>query len=148
MIGKKHDHPAHRWVTTTIKRTARRIMSTMKPWRTVNLVPLAGVWSNRYRRRDGLAITNDPCPGVLIQERGDETRTCFATYYRGLIFPAIETDGYEESTCAGGPRANPYRAGQPPWLLLDEVDPAQKVANEAAAVSNSFVVKNCDNSTT
>jgi hypothetical protein len=119
----------------------RRLMNAIKPWRTVNVVPLAGTWANRYRRKDGRMII-DPCPGILIQERAGETRTCFATYYRGLIMPAIETDGYEESSCAGGPRATPYRADLPPWLVLDEVDPAQKVADEVAAgepLAKSFI---------
>ncbi|HEX5348525.1 MAG TPA: hypothetical protein VFW64_15695 [Pseudonocardiaceae bacterium] len=86
----------------------------------------------------------DPCPGLVIQERGGETRVAFATYYEGLIFPAVETAGYEDSSTAGGPRSNPYRPGLPPWLLLDEIDPVAKVAAEAANagyLASSFVQK-------
>jgi hypothetical protein len=147
MIGKRHDRSAHRWATTKIKRTARSVMTTIKPWRTIAVVPLAGTWCNRFRTNDGKAI-NDPAPAILIQERGGETRTCFSTYYRGVLLPAIDIPGYEESSCIAGTRTNPHRPGKPPWELLDEPDPVRKAAEEAAAVGNSFVVKNCDNFTT
>jgi hypothetical protein len=75
----------------------------------------------------------DPCPAILLQSRGGETRTVFATFEHGHLFAACDTKGYEESTVAGGARPNPYRADRPPWELLDEEDPATKVANEVAA---------------
>jgi hypothetical protein len=120
----------------------RRLMNTIKPWKTVSVIPLSSGWSNRYRRADGRIII-DPCPGLVIQERGGESRVAFATYHEGLVFPAVETAGYEESSTAGGPRSNPYRAGLPPWLLLDEVDPVAKAAAEAASgvkLATSFVL--------
>jgi hypothetical protein len=107
-------------------------MNTVRPWRTINVIPLAGTWCNRFRRNDGRMLL-DPCPGLLIEERGGESRVAFATYHRGLVFAACDMPGYEESSCAGGPRATPYRADLPPWLMLDEIDPAQKVADDIAA---------------
>jgi hypothetical protein len=59
---------------------------------------------------------------------------------------ACDQDGYEESTSVGA--GVPRRPGLPPWELLGEEDPVQKVADEAAVVGNSFVVKNCDSFTT
>lgn len=109
-----------------------KIMNALRPWKTVSVVPLAGVWANRFRRKDGRMIL-DPCPGLLIQERAGESRAVFATYHQGILMPACEMDGFEEASCAGGPRANPYRADLPPWQLLDEIDPVQKAAGEAAA---------------
>jgi hypothetical protein len=78
-------------------------------------------------------MIHDPCPAILVQERSGESRTAFATYHRGLLFAACDTEGYEESSCAGGPRATPYRADLPPWQVLGEIDPSQKVADEIAA---------------
>jgi hypothetical protein len=68
----------------------------------------------------------------MIQERGGESRVVFATYHNGVLIPAVETAGYEESSTAGGSRSLPYRPGPPPWELLDEVDPVAKVAADAA----------------
>jgi hypothetical protein len=118
-------------------------MNTVRPWKTVNVVPLAGTWCNRFRTKAGKAI-QDPCPAILVQSRGNETRTAFATYNKGVLFAACDMPGYEESSCAGGPRANPYRPGQPPWLMLDEIDPAQKVADDIAASVplSSFFTRN------
>lgn len=107
-------------------------MDTIRPWRTINVVPLAGTWSNRFRTKAGMALS-DPCPAILIQEKGNETRTCFATYYRGLLFPACDQEGYEESSVISGSRTHPYRPDLPPWLRLDEPDPAQEAAAKAAA---------------
>jgi hypothetical protein len=83
-----------------------RIMDTIKPWRTINVVPLSGTWSNRFRTKAGMAL-QDPCPAILIQERGGETRTCFATYYHGLLLPACDQEGYEDSSVISGSRTRP-----------------------------------------
>jgi hypothetical protein len=123
MIGKK--------TAAKPMKMRRRWRMSILQWRTVNVVPLAMPWSNRYRRADGRAI-HDPCPGLMIQERGGESRVVFATYHNGVLIPAVETAGYEESSTAGGSRSLPYRPGPPPWELLDEVDPVAKVAADAA----------------
>jgi hypothetical protein len=89
-------------------------------------------------------MIHDPCPAILVQERGGESRAAFATYYCGELFAAIDTNGYEESSCAGGPRSVPYRADRPPWELLDEEDPVKKAAEEAARgvpLASSFIKK-------
>jgi hypothetical protein len=129
------------------KRRWKKIMDAIRPWRTVNVVPLAGTWCNRFRTNDGKAI-NDPAPAILIQERGGETRTCFSTYYRGVLLPAIDMPGYEESSCIAGTRTNPHRPGKPPWELLDEPDPVRKAAEEAGVLVGSSFVAKCDNFTT
>jgi hypothetical protein len=115
-------------------------MDTIKPWRTISVVPLSGTWANRYRQNND-KIIHDPCPCILVQERGgNETRTALATYHRGLLFAACDTLGYQESGCAGGPRSLPYRPDKPPWECLDEPDPMQKIADEAGEpIAKSFV---------
>lgn len=100
-----------------------RIMDAIKPWKTANAVALAGTWSNRFRNNDGRALT-DPCPCVLIQERGSVTRAVFGTYLNGEIMPACEMEGYEDSSTS--PRTSPHRSDKPPWLRLDEIDPVRK----------------------
>jgi hypothetical protein len=135
MIRDKDRSKAHK-----MKRKWRVMDAITLSWKTSNVVPLPGTWCNRYRRHDGRIIL-DPCPALLVQERGNDRRTCFATYHKGLLFPALDTDGYEESNCSG--RTIPYRANEPPWELLDEIDPAAKVADEAANakyLANSFVL--------
>jgi hypothetical protein len=115
-------------------KTKRRWSMSVLQWQTVNVVALAGTWGCRYRRSDGRTLL-DPCPGVLIQKRGGESRAVFATYHNGVLIPAIETAGFEEATCAGGSRSNPYRPGAPPWELLDEVDPVAQTTEQAAAAA-------------
>ncbi|MFZ0118106.1 MAG: hypothetical protein WAL99_01375 [Pseudonocardiaceae bacterium] len=110
-----------------LKKTARRIMDKVNPWRTVNVVPLPGTWTNRYRTNSGEMIL-DPCPAVLVQERGGETRATFATFDKGFLFPAVDTAGYEESSCSAG--RPPHRADKAPWEMIDEIDPEQKVKDE------------------
>lgn len=107
-------------------------MTTIHPWQTTNVVPLPTAWCNRYRLRDGRFLT-DPCPAVLIQERAGVTRVVFATFARGVLFPAIETTGFEESSPTSGPRRTD---DIPPWEKLDEKDPAQQVGTP---VIRSFV---------
>jgi hypothetical protein len=116
-------------------------MNTIRPWKTISVVPLSGTWANRYRQTNGTGkMILDPCPAILVQERGGETRTAFATYHHGLLFAACDTPGYEENSCAGGPRATPYRPDKPPWECLDESDPMQKIADEAGEpIAKSFV---------
>jgi hypothetical protein len=116
-----------------MKKKRRWAMDAIQPWRTVNVVPVGGIWSNRFRTNSGGAL-NDPCPAVLIQERGSQSRVVFATYCRGVLMPACDLPGYEESSPISGSRTHPYRPGAPPWERLDEIDPAQKVAEDAAAV--------------
>jgi hypothetical protein len=101
-------------------------------WKTVNVVPLPGVYANRYRRSDGRVIL-DPAPAILVQSRGGEVRAVFATYEKGHLFAAVDTAGYEESTVSSGSRPSPYRADRPPWECLDEEDPTKKVADDIAS---------------
>lgn len=109
-------------------------MNAIHPWKTINVVPLPTPWVNRYRFRDGRPLT-DPCPAVLIQERGGETRTVFATFAKGVLFPAVDTPGYEDSSPASGPRR---MEDTPPWERLDEKDPAQQ-AVAGKSLIRSFV---------
>jgi hypothetical protein len=127
MIGKKTTVS----IRKPMKRAFRRIVNAIQ-WKTINVVPLPGIYANRYRMRDGRMLL-DPCPAILVQSRGGETRAVFATFEKGHLFPAVDTAGYEESSTAGGSRPNPHRADRPPWKLLEEEDPATKVAKEIAA---------------
>jgi hypothetical protein len=113
-------------------------MDAVRPWRTVNVVPLSATWSNRFRTNDGRAI-NDPCPALLVQERGGETRVVFASYANGEVFPACQMAGYEDSSSTS--RVNPHRADEPPWMRLDERDPVQTATDKAAnAMREAFVL--------
>jgi hypothetical protein len=65
----------------------RRIVNAIQ-WKTINVVPLPGIYANRYRMRDGRMLL-DPCPAILLQSRGGETRTVFATFERKHSAPVM-----------------------------------------------------------
>jgi hypothetical protein len=128
MIRKKHDRLAHRWPTTKTKGRYRTIMNALHPWKTIYVCPLPTTWANQFLRTDGRAIL-DPAPCLIVQERGGQTRTVFATYFRGELLAACDQPGYQESTTigAGGPR----RSGAPPWQCLDDPDPVQRAFDQS-----------------